>query len=181
MQRACNSMNRLLTYFPMPFALRLAAICLAFLSLHNSAFAQFSKPAISAASAVVQTQQVRAELLAFAPDGVGADKIVWVGLQLAHQPEWHTYWKNAGDSGLPTHLQWTLPVGVTAGEIAWPTPQKIRIGSLANFGYEGTVLLPVPLTSTLSRDRRYALPVAFLALLSLERPFRQSTELRLHQ
>ena len=43
-------------------------------------------------------------------------------------------------------LQWTLPTGVTAGEIAWPTPQKIRIGSLANFGYEGTALLPVPLT-----------------------------------
>jgi thiol:disulfide interchange protein DsbD len=139
-------MNRFLTFFPLPFALRLATFCLALLTLHNSAFAQFPKLGSNGASAVVQTQQVRAELVAFAPDGVGADKTVWVGLQLAHQPEWHTYWKNAGDSGLPTHLQWTLPVGVTAGEIAWPTPQKIRIGSLANFGYEGTVLLPVPLT-----------------------------------
>jgi thiol:disulfide interchange protein DsbD len=35
---------------------------------------------------------------------------------------------------------------VQAGEIVWPAPQKIAIGSLANFGYEGTVLLPVPLT-----------------------------------
>jgi hypothetical protein len=50
---------------------------------------------------------------------------VWVGLQLAHQPEWHTYWKNAGDSGLPTQLQWTLPPGVSAGDIAWPVPKKI--------------------------------------------------------
>ncbi|WP_348071190.1 thioredoxin family protein [Polaromonas sp.] len=96
-------------------------------------------------SAVVNTDQVRAELLAWAPDGVEAGKTVWVGLQLAHIPEWHTYWKNSGDSGLPTLLEWTLPTGVTAGEIAWPTPKKIPIGTLANYGYESTVLLPAPL------------------------------------
>jgi thiol:disulfide interchange protein DsbD len=94
----------------------------------------------------VTTPQVRAELLAHAPDGADPGKTVWVGLQLTHQPEWHTYWKNSGDSGLPTTLQWTLPAGVTAGEIAWPLPKKIPIGNLANYGYEGTVLLPVPLT-----------------------------------
>jgi len=94
----------------------------------------------------VTTEQVRAELLAWAPEGVEAGKPVWLGLQLAHQPEWHTYWKNAGDSGLPTTLEWTLPAGITAGDIAWPTPKKIPIGTLANYGYEQTVLLPVPLT-----------------------------------
>jgi thiol:disulfide interchange protein DsbD len=94
---------------------------------------------------LVTTPQVRAELLAYAPDGVGPGKTVWLGLQLAHQPQWHTYWKNAGDSGLPTTLQWTLPAGLTAGDIAWPLPHKIPIGNLANYGYEGTVLLPVPL------------------------------------
>ena len=110
----------------------------------------------SANKSVLTTQRVRAELLAHAPQGVTTgnndDKIspntVWVGLQLAHQPHWHTYWKNSGDSGLPTQLTWTLPVGVMAGDIAWPAPQKIRIGSLVNYGYEGTVLLAVPLTIT---------------------------------
>ena len=97
-------------------------------------------------SSVVQTDQVRAELLAYAPQGVAPGAQVWLGLQLQHQPQWHTYWKNPGDSGLPTALQWTLPAGVSAGDVAWPTPQKITIGSLANLGYEGTVLLPVPLT-----------------------------------
>ncbi|MGH8822604.1 MAG: protein-disulfide reductase DsbD domain-containing protein, partial [Rhodoferax sp.] len=95
---------------------------------------------------MVTTPRVRAELMAQAPDGVVPGQSVWVGLQLQHRPGWHTYWKNAGDSGLPTQLQWTLPAGVTAGDIAWPVPQKIRIGTLANYGYEGTVLLPVPLT-----------------------------------
>jgi thiol:disulfide interchange protein DsbD len=105
---------------------------------------------------VVTTPQVRAEILAHAPQGVpvglpeaeAQKQPVWVGLQLTHKPEWHTYWKNAGDSGLPTTLEWTLPPGVIAGDIAWPLPKKIPIGNLANYGYEGTVLLPVPLTIT---------------------------------
>ena len=100
----------------------------------------------SARGPVVTTDQVRAELLAWAPDGVGPSKQVWLALQLAHQSEWHTYWKNSGDSGLPTVLEWQLPAGVDVGEIAWPTPKKIPIGTLANYGYEGTVLLPVPIT-----------------------------------
>jgi thiol:disulfide interchange protein DsbD len=95
--------------------------------------------------AVVTTPHVRAELVAHAPDGVTPGAPVWVGLQITHQPEWHTYWKNAGDSGLPTEMTWTLPAGVSTGEIAWPVPKKIPVGNLANYGYENTVLLPVPL------------------------------------
>ena len=96
--------------------------------------------------AVVTTPYVRAELVAHAPEGVRPGAPLQVGLQITHQPEWHTYWKNAGDSGLPTELAWTLPAGVSAGDIAWPVPKKIPIGNLANYGYEDTVLLPVPLT-----------------------------------
>ncbi len=97
-------------------------------------------------NSVVTTDQVRAELMAHAPDGIAAGRTVWVGLQLTHQKEWHTYWKNSGDSGLPTTLDWTLPAGVTAGAIDWPIPKLIRIGNLANYGYEDTILLPVALT-----------------------------------
>lgn len=104
--------------------------------------------ALAQGKTVVTTEHVRAELMAHAPDGIEPGKPVWVGLQLAHKPEWHTYWKNSGDSGLPTQFTWTLPAGVEAGEIAWPVPKKIPIGTLANYGYEGTVLLPVPLTVT---------------------------------
>jgi thiol:disulfide interchange protein len=99
----------------------------------------------SNAKSVVDTPRVHAELLAFAPEGVEMGKPVMVGLQITHQPGWHTYWKNSGDSGQPTELQWSLPAGVNAGDIQWPTPRKISIGTLANYGYEGAVLLPVPL------------------------------------
>ena len=107
---------------------------------------QASAQSLLGSATQVRTEQVSAELLAHAPEGAAAGATVWVGLQLTHAPEWHTYWKNSGDSGLPTELQWTLPEGVTAGEIAWPTPRKFPLGTLANYGYDGTVLLPVPLT-----------------------------------
>ena len=125
-----------------------ATLFIASSALPNWATAQnlFGNKAGQAAGAVVATPEVRAELMAFAPDGVAPGKQVWLGLQLAHIPQWHTYWKNPGDSGLPTTLEWALPAGVTAGEIVWPVPKKIPIGTLANYGYENTVLLPVPLT-----------------------------------
>lgn len=123
-----------------------AAVFAASCIIATGASAQYNPLQLAPKSPVVSTEQVRAELLAWAPEGVEAGKPVWLGLQLAHQPEWHTYWKNSGDSGLPTMLEWQLPAGVTAGEIAWPTPKKIPIGTLANYGYEKTVLLPVPLT-----------------------------------
>jgi thiol:disulfide interchange protein len=119
-----------------------ATLLIALCALCTSATAQ------SSAKTVVTSERVRAEIMAFAPQGVAVGSTVWVGLQLTHQPEWHTYWKNSGDSGLPTQLQWTLPKGVVAGEIAWPTPKKIAVGTLANYGYEGKLLLPVPLTIT---------------------------------
>ncbi len=100
----------------------------------------------AAASTVVTTEQVRAELLAHAPEGIAPGKPLWLGLQIEHQPDWHTYWKNPGDSGLPTTLRWQLPAGVTAGEIAWPTPKRLPVGPLMNYGYDGRLLLPVPLT-----------------------------------
>ncbi|HEX5805440.1 MAG TPA: protein-disulfide reductase DsbD domain-containing protein [Macromonas sp.] len=98
------------------------------------------------ASAVQHNEQSRAELLVHAPEGVAPGKPVWLGLRIEHAPHWHSYWKNPGDSGLATTLDWQLPPGVQAGEIAWPTPKKFPLGELANYGYDGTVLLPVPLT-----------------------------------
>ena len=95
------------------------------------------------ASHVVTTPRVRAELVANAPDGIAPGQSIQLGLLLEHQPEWHTYWQNPGDSGLATQLNWSLPPSWDAGEIAWPTPHPIRIGSLVNYGYEGRVLLPV--------------------------------------
>jgi len=69
----------------------------------------------------------------------------FLGLRLQHEPGWHTYWINPGDSGLPTRLSWTLPQGFSAGEIAWPAPTRFKVDDLYNFGYTGEVVLPLAL------------------------------------
>ena len=92
-------------------------------------------------SAVVTTPQVRAELVAHAPQGVQAGQPLMLGLLLQHQPGWHTYWLNPGDSGLATHLQWQLPQGLEAGPTVWPRPGMIPVANMVNHGFEGQVLL----------------------------------------
>jgi len=129
----------------LPSPIRLASWLLAPLIAIAASLPAAAQLNASRPGTVVVTPHVRAELVAHAPEGVAPGAPVWVGLQITHQPEWHTYWKNAGDSGLPTELAWTLPAGISAGDIAWPVPKKIPIGNLANYGYEDTVLLPVPL------------------------------------
>jgi thiol:disulfide interchange protein DsbD len=72
-------------------------------------------------------------------------KTAWLGIVLKHQPHWHTYWVNPGDSGLPTKLRWQLPPGFKAGDVAWPTPQRFTAAEVYNFGYADQVLLAVPI------------------------------------
>jgi thiol:disulfide interchange protein DsbD len=93
----------------------------------------------------VKTEHVTAELVA-ERGAVQPGEPLRIGLLLQHIPHWHTYWRNPGDSGLPTTLSWTLPAGSQAGEIDWPAPKRLPIGPLVNYGYEGELLLPLSYT-----------------------------------
>jgi thiol:disulfide interchange protein/DsbC/DsbD-like thiol-disulfide interchange protein len=95
---------------------------------------------------VVKTDHVTAELVA-ERSAVQPGQSLQIGLKLQHIPLWHTYWRNPGDSGLPTQIDWTLPEGASVGEIEWPAPKRLPIGPLVNFGYEGELLLPLRFTA----------------------------------
>lgn len=97
------------------------------------------------ASKRVENEQITVRLLADHAS-LAAGQTFQLGLQLEPSEGWHTYWRNPGDSGLPTRIQWTLPPGVTAGDIQWPTPQAAAVGCMMNYGYEQPALLVVPLT-----------------------------------
>src|SRR5690348_9511984 len=68
------------------------------------------------------TDLVKAELVA-EPPSVAPGATLWLDLHLATQAGWHTYWRNPGDAGEPTTIDWTLPPGFSAGAIQWPVPQ----------------------------------------------------------
>ena len=90
-------------------------------------------------AAPVKTPHVEAEIIA-RDAAVQPGRPIEAALRLKIIDHWHTYWRNPGDSGLPTKLTWSLPVGVTAGAIEWPYPKKLPLGPLMNFGYEGEAL-----------------------------------------
>jgi thiol:disulfide interchange protein DsbD len=69
----------------------------------------------------------------------------WFGLHFALEPGWHTYWVNPGDAGTRPKLTWTLPAGFQAGAISWPTPQRLPVSKLIDYGYEKDVTLLVPI------------------------------------
>jgi thiol:disulfide interchange protein len=68
-----------------------------------------------------------------------------VGLYFKLDPGWHVYWQNAGDSGEPPHIHWTLPAGITAGAMQFPPPSRLPLGPLMDFGYENEVVFPIQL------------------------------------
>ncbi len=73
---------------------------------------------------------------------VAAGSTLELGIHLHMKPGWHTYWQNGGDAGLPTSVSWTLPQGLKAGEIQWPTPHRyVEGGDLVTYGYMDDVLL----------------------------------------
>ena len=104
--------------------------------------AQSLQSASEARQGLVRAGELQAGLLAEKTSAV-AGQTLTVGLRIIHDPHWHTYWRNPGDSGLPTQIEWQLPPGWRAGPIQWPTPKRLPVGPLANFGYEGDLLLPV--------------------------------------
>ena len=100
----------------------------------------------SAGAKPVQTDHVESELVA-ERTAIEPGKPLVVGIRLKMDPEWHTYWRNPGDTGLPTTVQWTLPAGFAAGDIEWPAPQRIDVQSFANYGYENEIVLPVTIAT----------------------------------
>src|SRR6516164_8687511 len=88
---------------------------------------------------------VKAELVAETASLAPASTL-WVDLHLAIKPGWHVYWRNPGDSGLPTTIDWQLPAGLSAGDISWPVPERFVQSGIGNYGYAGTADLLVPIT-----------------------------------
>jgi DsbC/DsbD-like thiol-disulfide interchange protein len=68
-----------------------------------------------------------------------------IGLFFEMEQGWHIYWVNPGDSGEAPRVQWTLPKGFRAGDIRWPIPVRLLTGSVTDYGYQGHVLLSMPL------------------------------------
>ncbi len=95
----------------------------------------------SGARAQESVSAVKASLLSSQTAAVPGNPLE-VGVLLEMAPGWHTYWTYAGDAGLATRIDWSLPAGFSAGPIAWPAPEAVlEPGDILTYSYHGKVLL----------------------------------------
>ena len=86
------------------------------------------------------TDEVQVRLIS-ASSQVAPGQTLLIALEQRIAPHWHTYWKNPGDSGQPTSIDWSLPKGASSSDILWPAPKRFDVGPITNYGYENQVLL----------------------------------------
>ncbi|HEX3572136.1 MAG TPA: thioredoxin family protein [Acidobacteriaceae bacterium] len=96
-----------------------------------------------------KAQHLTAEMVSLGPSIAPGGKQI-VGLVLTIEDGWHVYWVNAGDSGDPPQIDWTLPDGFTAGPMQFPIPQRLPLGPMMDFGYEDHVAFPVMIAAPAS-------------------------------
>lgn len=96
------------------------------------------------ASAPVHAPHVTAELLSSTSE-IKPDESIKIALVLHLDPGWHVYWINAGDSGEPPTIDWALPPGLQAGPMQFPSPVRLQLGPLMDYGYQGTAVFPFDL------------------------------------
>ncbi len=66
-----------------------------------------------------------------------------LALRFDLEENWHTYWKNPGDSGMPAEIEWKLPQGFKVHATHWQAPIRFTLDSAVGFGYENEMILLV--------------------------------------
>ncbi len=79
-------------------------------------------------------------------DAVQSGRPLHLGLRFRLAPGWHIYWQNPGDAGIAPELALTLPAGAAAGQIEWPTPERLPEGPVMTYSYRGDITLPLRVT-----------------------------------
>ncbi len=71
-----------------------------------------------------------------------------LGVLFTIKPDWHIYWKNAGDTGLPTAVRFELPEGFVASDLQWPAPIGFEQpgNNTVAYGYRTGLLLLATIT-----------------------------------
>ena len=80
---------------------------------------------------------------------------LFIGIKMDMQKNWHTYWKNPGDSGGPIKVIWDLPENVTIEGPLWPTPELLPYPPLMTYGYKDFVIFPYKVSYTDIKNLSY--------------------------
>jgi thiol:disulfide interchange protein DsbD len=101
--------------------------------------------AASGEVATIETEHVRADIVLRNATTAPGD-VAEIAIRHTLADGWHTYWTNPGDSGEPPIVDWTLPEGAAALDLAFPVPEAIPYPPLVNHGYKGEFTLMTGVT-----------------------------------
>lgn len=87
----------------------------------------------------------------------------YIGIKFELDKNWHTYWKNPGDSGGPLEIVWELPNQFKLDKINWPKPELIPYPPLMTYGYNNDVIFPFKVSQyELNTNEEIGVSVDFL-------------------
>ena len=87
----------------------------------------------------------------------------YIGIKFELDKNWHTYWKNPGDSGGPLEIVWELPNQFKLDKINWPKPELIPYPPLMTYGYNNEVIFPFKVSQyELNTNEEIGVSVDFL-------------------
>ena len=85
-----------------------------------------------------------------------------IGIRMDMQENWHTYWKNPGDSGGPIKVKWSHNENVSISGIYWPTPSLIPYEPLMTYGYKNFVIFPFEIINSNNKNSFIEASIDFL-------------------
>lgn len=113
---------------------------------------------------------VQAQLLANCSSVKPGDAVL-VGVLLKIEPNWHVYWKNPGESGAATRVDYKVPHGCGVGPLMFPIPKRFDQAGVIGYGYADEVMFITEITTPadLPRDKRLEIQanVSFLVCESV--------------
>jgi DsbC/DsbD-like thiol-disulfide interchange protein len=88
-----------------------------------------------------QPQPIRTKLIS-SHSSAAPGSTVLVGTLFTIEDPWHIYWKNPGDIGLATKVNFSGNPLLDSSDLKWPLPKQFKqSGELLGYGYEREVLL----------------------------------------
>ncbi|AFL87918.1 thiol:disulfide interchange protein [Terriglobus roseus DSM 18391] len=90
----------------------------------------------------VKAQHLTVEMISAGPQIAASGKQT-VAFVFSMETGWHVYWRNAGFAGYPPRVKWTLPTGITTGDLQFPAPDRLPLDTTVDYGYEDSVAYPV--------------------------------------
>ncbi len=112
----------------------LIAFCLAFAWVGSAQAKELARVEASHSSLVIEADMTSVE----------AGRAFWLAITITPRTNWHSYWKNSGDSGASPAFDWRMGSDATVGDPLFPTPKRLPLGPLVNYGYDAPVTLLLP-------------------------------------